>query len=162
MTELEIPQRFIDEMIAHAKDDDPDECCGILIGENGAVIGVRRVTNIVDEKNKPYRYQMAPLEYASIDEECSANGWTLWGFYHSHTRSEAYPSRTDQNLAFWPGTTDPIWPGSYYLLVSLQNKDAPVVRAFSISPPDADTADDYRVDEHVLRVVAEDAAPPSS
>ena len=161
MASLEIAQQFIDEMIAHAREDDPNECCGILIGENGKVIATRRVTNIVEEKNKPFRYQMAPLEYASIDEECSANGWTLWGFYHSHTRSQAYPSKTDQNLAFWPGTTDPIWPDSFYLLVSLENQDTPVVRAYSILPPDDSAGGEFRVDEHELLVTESPAVNPA-
>ncbi len=161
MAALEVSRQFVDEMIAHALEDDPNECCGILIGENGTVIGTRRVTNIVDEKNKPFRYQMAPLEYASIDEECSANGRTLWGFYHSHTKSQAYPSKTDQNLAFWPGTKDPIWPDSFYLLVSLENKDAPVVRAYTISPPNAGTDGDFRVDEHELRVTENSVPNPA-
>ena len=52
MASLKIPRQFVDEMIAHAQQDDPNECCGILIGENGAVISTRRVTNIVDEEEQ--------------------------------------------------------------------------------------------------------------
>ncbi len=153
MAVLEIAPELVDEMIAHAREDAPNECCGILIGRDGAAIATRRVTNRVDEKNKPFRYEMEPREYMAVEEECSANGWTLWGFYHSHTRSPAYPSQTDRNLAFWPGTKELIWPNSYYLLVSLENEDAPVVRAFSITDDD--------VWEYDLRVTGTPAPDPA-
>jgi len=54
--------------------------------------------------------------------------------YHSHVASEAYPSATDIRLAQWPGSNPPVdlYPGAYYALVSLKDRDAPVVRAFEI------------------------------
>lgn len=118
---IEVAKRFVDEMIAHAREDDPDECCGALLGENDTVVALRRVTNT---EHSPYRYNMDPQEFFKVYQEAEEQGWGLWGFYHSHTHTQAYPSQTDRNLA--------AWSESYYLIVSLEDKEKPVVRAFSI------------------------------
>jgi [CysO sulfur-carrier protein]-S-L-cysteine hydrolase len=57
-------------------------------------------------------------------------GWELWGIYHSHTHSEAYPSETDRRLAFYPEAR--------YLVLSLQEREAPVLRSFFISEDGVD------------------------
>jgi proteasome lid subunit RPN8/RPN11 len=131
---VEIGTSFIDEMIAHSRQDDPDECCGVLLSKNGKVVALRRVTNI---EHSPYRYNMDPQEFFKVYKEAEEKGWDMWGFYHSHTHTQAYPSQTDRNLA--------AWTESYYLIVSLENKEKPVVRAFRIK--------DDQVEEHELRVV---------
>jgi proteasome lid subunit RPN8/RPN11 len=118
---IELEKRFIDEMVAHSREDDPDECCGVLLAEGGAVTTLRRVTNT---EHSPYRYNMDTQEFFKVYQESENNGWELWGFYHSHTHTQAYPSQTDRNLA--------AWSDSYYLIVSLEDKENPVVRAFSI------------------------------
>jgi [CysO sulfur-carrier protein]-S-L-cysteine hydrolase len=117
-----LPQSFIDEMVAHAKEDAPNECCGIIAGQNGRAAKLFRAKNA---EASPYRYNVEPKDLFRIFRECEENGWSFLAIYHSHTASEAYPSPTDVRLA--------TWPEAYYVLVSLQDEDKPVVRAFRIT-----------------------------
>ncbi len=118
---LKLPQDLIDEMIAHAREDAPNECCGIIAGQDGRAVKLFRTKN---SEASPYRYNVDPKDLFRIHRECDDNGWEFLAIYHSHTASEAYPSPTDIRLAFWPE--------SYYLLVSLQHPEEPAVRAFRI------------------------------
>ena len=118
---LSLPQAFIDEMIAHALADAPNECCGIIAGQDGRAVKLFRAQN---SEASPYRYNVDPKDLFRIHRECEENGWEFAVIYHSHTASEAYPSATDVRLAFWPE--------SYYVLVSLMVPESPVVRAFRI------------------------------
>jgi len=118
---LSLPQTFIDEMIAHAIEDAPDECCGIIAGQHEHAVKLFRARN---SEASPYRYNVDPKDLFRIYRECDENGWEFLAIYHSHTASEAYPSATDVRLAFWPE--------AYYVLVSLMDRENPVVRAFRI------------------------------
>jgi len=118
---LSLPQAFIDEMIAHATEDAPNECCGIIAGDDGRAVKLFRAMNA---EASPYRYNVEPKDLFRIFGECEENGWGFLAIYHSHTASEAYPSPTDVRLASWPE--------AYYVLVSLRDADQPVVRAFRI------------------------------
>jgi len=118
---LTLPRAFIDEMIAHALEDAPNECCGIIAGQDGRAVKLFRAQNA---EASPYRYNVDPQELFRIHRECDDNGWEFIVIYHSHTASEAYPSTTDVRLAFWPE--------AYYVLVSLMDGEKPVVRAFRI------------------------------
>ena len=140
---MEIAKRYVDEMVSHALEDDPDECCGILAGPDGRVVKLYRMTNT---ERSPYRYSMDPKEQISVDREMDDNGWELLAIYHSHTHSAAYPSSTDVRMATWPDGTS-IWPDAQYILVSLEDHDNPPVRAFRIT--------DGSVTEEDLRVTQE-------
>src|SRR3990172_6300777 len=118
---LTLPKKFIAEMIAHAREDAPNECCGIIAGQDGRPVKLFRATNA---EASPYRYSVAPNDLLRIYRECEEEGWDFLAIYHSHTASAAYPSPTDVRLAFWPE--------AYYVLVSLEDADDPVVRAFRI------------------------------
>lgn len=118
---LTMPQELIEEMIAHAREDTPNECCGIIAGQDGRAVKLFRAKNA---EASPYRYNVDPQDLFRIHRECDQNGWEFLVIYHSHTGSEAYPSATDVRLAFWPET--------FYVLVSLINPDEPAVRAFRI------------------------------
>jgi proteasome lid subunit RPN8/RPN11 len=119
---LELPQGFIEEMVAHAREDVPNECCGIIAGNgDGVAVKLFRAKNA---EASPYRYSVGGDDLFRIFRECDVNDWSFLGIYHSHTMSEAYPSPTDVRLAFWPD--------AYYILVSLQDAEKPVVRAFRI------------------------------
>ncbi|KPK47547.1 MAG: hypothetical protein AMJ77_02745 [Dehalococcoidia bacterium SM23_28_2] len=118
---LAIEQRYIDEMIAHARQEAPLECCGVLGGRDGRVLKLFRATNA--ERSR-YRYNIDSQELFRINRECEENGWQFLGIYHSHPDSEAYPSPTDVGLAFWPE--------SLYFIVSLRDAGNPEVRAFRI------------------------------
>lgn len=118
---LELPRAFVDEIVAHAQEDAPNECCGIIAGANGTATKLYRAKNA---EASPYRYSVDPDDLFRIFRECDANDWAFMAIYHSHTASEAYPSPTDVRLAFWPE--------AFYVLVSLEDAAQPVVRAFRI------------------------------
>ena len=118
---LTLPQELIDEMVAHAREDAPNECCGIIAGRDGRAVKLFRAKNA---EASPYRSSVDPQDLFRIHRECEENGWDFLVIYHSHTASAAYPSGTDIRLAFWPETG--------YVLVSLTNQDEPAVRAFRI------------------------------
>jgi [CysO sulfur-carrier protein]-S-L-cysteine hydrolase len=123
-----------DEIVAHAREDLPNECCGIVAAENGRAVKVFRATNA---EASPVRYGLDPREQYQIMTEIDRSGWTLGAIYHSHTRSPAYPSQTDVNLAFYPD--------ALYLIVSLEDPERPDLRAFRIV--------DQKIDEVALEVV---------
>ncbi|HAA95496.1 MAG TPA: peptidase [Dehalococcoidia bacterium] len=124
---VQIKQEFIDEMVAHSKEDLPNECCGILAGPDNRVEKVYRMSNV---EASPFRFSMDPGELVQVDSEAGENGWELLVIYHSHTGSEAYPSDTDVRIA---GGTAGLWPDVRYVLVSLIDMDDPVVRIFQIA-----------------------------
>jgi proteasome lid subunit RPN8/RPN11 len=126
---LTLAKRHVAEMIAHARQDDPSECCGLLAGRDGQAVELYRMTNVA---HSPYRYSMDPKELLRTNREIEDRGWELLAIYHSHTHTEAYPSPTDVRLALWPNTREAIWPKVYYILVSLEEKEKPDVRAFRI------------------------------
>lgn len=130
---LRLPDAFIAEMIAHAQEETPNECCGIIAGRDGAAMKLFRAKN---SEASPYRYSVDPKDLFRIYRECEENDWNFLVIYHSHTMSEAYPSPTDVRLGFWPE--------AYYVLVSLKDAD-PVVRAFRIIDG-AVTEEDIRTD----------------
>jgi len=107
-----------DELVAHARDDAPNECCGYLWGTDGSVEGVSRADN---PRRSPYGYE---LDHRSLfaANELDDEGYEV-GIYHSHPRSPAEPSQTDINLAHYPG-----WS---YWIVSLENE--PEVRVWRIA-----------------------------
>ncbi len=118
---LTLPKQVIDDIVAQAQEEAPNECCGIIAGKDG------RATKLFQARNNeasPYRYNVDTEDLFRIYRECEENDWEFLVIYHSHTASEAYPSPTDVRLAFWPE--------AYYVLISLQDAERPVVRAFRI------------------------------
>ena len=117
---LELDRDTVDAIIEHARSDFPYEICGLLAGEDGAVRGVYEVPNAA--RSMTY-YTMEPKAMLHAFNDMDEHGWDLLAIYHSHTHTEAFPSPTDVELAFYPDAT--------YLIVSLQ-EDEPVLRAFNI------------------------------
>jgi proteasome lid subunit RPN8/RPN11 len=127
---LNIDEKYAREMVAHALEDDPNECCGILAGRGGKIMSLYRIAN---KEASPFRYAMDSNEHYRANKDMGDNEWETFAFYHSHTHSPAYPSPTDIRLATWGGTS--IWPGVYYILISLPalfDKETPLIRAFHI------------------------------
>lgn len=118
---MRISRDLVDELIAHARADMPNECCGLVAGRDGEATRVIRTANT---DASPFMYVMDPREQMRLMDEIEDAGEELLAIYHSHTRSAAYPSRTDVDLAFFP---DPL-----YVIVSLADRDAPDVRAFTL------------------------------
>jgi proteasome lid subunit RPN8/RPN11 len=127
---MRISQEQVDEIVRHARDEMPNECCGIIATNDGAAVKVFRATNA---EASPVRYSLDPSEQLRISNEIEASGWELGAIYHSHTRSRAYPSQTDVNLAFYPD--------ALYLIVSLEDPDSPDLRAFRIVEERIDEAE---------------------
>jgi len=126
-----IPQSVIDEMVAHAREDLPNEACGMLHRGADGVISTHRVKNAAASA---YRYEMDPLQMMRLEQRRDESGEALFAIYHSHVASEARPSPTDVRMAFWPPgeiEAEPMYPETYYVLVSLA-ADPPSVRAFHI------------------------------
>ncbi len=127
MTRARIKDRFdldratYEALVAHARSDLPFEVCGLLAGDAGRVIRHWRIPNAARSMTF---YNMDPKALLGAMNEIDDNGWSLLAIYHSHTHTEAFPSPTDVELAFYPEAV--------YLIVSLQDPDHPVVRAFDI------------------------------
>jgi proteasome lid subunit RPN8/RPN11 len=118
---LTLDRAHIDEMIAHAREDAPNECCGIIAGNDGRATKLYRAVNA---EASPYRYNVDPKDLLRIYRDLDDHGWDVLVIYHSHTHTEAFPSQTDIRLA--------AWPEAYYVIVSLEDDASPVVRAFRI------------------------------
>ena len=119
---MKLPRPLAQELVAHAIADLPNECCGMISGQGSHAALVHRAANT---ESSPFMYVMDPQEQLRIMNEIDAAGDDLVAIYHSHTRSAAYPSRTDVDLAFFAETL--------YLIVSIADRDAPEIRAFRIT-----------------------------
>jgi proteasome lid subunit RPN8/RPN11 len=131
---VRIAQSLIDEIVAHSREEIPNECCGMVAGRDGEALSVHRARNALAS---PYSYEVHPQDLFQLTQRFEDAGEEVAAIYHSHTKSEAYPSQTDINLAKG-------WPDPLYLICSLADSEAPVVRAFSIR--------DDRVEEIELEV----------
>jgi [CysO sulfur-carrier protein]-S-L-cysteine hydrolase len=118
-----LEKRYADRMVAHARAEAPNECCGILAGP-AKQRKVKKLYRGVNAEKSPVRYNIDPRQLLTIHEETEEKGWAILGIYHSHTHTEAFPSATDIRLAFWPDST--------YLITSLKEPGKPAIRAFSI------------------------------
>jgi [CysO sulfur-carrier protein]-S-L-cysteine hydrolase len=129
---LQLPQTMVDQMVSHARDDLPNECCGIIAGKDGMATRFYRTGNA---EASPFRYNIDPRDLLRIEREMDTEGWQVLVIYHSHVASDAYPSPTDVHLSQWQGTDPPVdlYPGAHYVLVSLKDRANPVVRSYQIS-----------------------------
>jgi proteasome lid subunit RPN8/RPN11 len=117
---VRIPRAIYEELLEHAREDAPNECCGLIGGEDGAAKTVYRARNA---EASPLRYNLDPQDQFRIMSEMDERGQELAAIYHSHTASPAYPSQTDINLA--------AYPDALYLIVSLAEGEKEL-RAFRI------------------------------
>lgn len=117
---MKISRELVEEMVAHAREDLPNECCGMLGGRDGEATSVLRVEN---SAASPLRYEMDPQGQFDALKAIEDGGDELLAIYHSHTKSAAYPSQTDVNQAV-------AWPEQIYVIISLADAEAPDVRAY--------------------------------
>ena len=128
MTHAQLDGRFdldgdiYEAMIAHARSDFPYEVCGLLAGVDGEV---RKHYVIPNAARSMTFYQMDAKALLHAMNDMDDHDWELLAIYHSHTHTEAFPSPTDVELAYYPEAV--------YLIVSLQDADAPVIRSFGIA-----------------------------
>jgi proteasome lid subunit RPN8/RPN11 len=118
---MRISAELVDQLVAHAREDLPNECCGMVGGGDGAAATVYRAENA---EASPFRYSISAKEQFRLMREIEDGGEELVAIYHSHTKSPAYPSQTDVNLAGWPDAV--------YLIVSLADPEAPDLKGFWI------------------------------
>lgn len=119
---LELDRTTYTEIIEHARSGFPYEVCGLLAGEGGQL---RRHYPIPNAARSMTYYNMEPTALLRAMNDIDDHDWELLAIYHSHTHTEAYPSPTDVELAFYPEAV--------YLIVSLQDPDAPAMRGFDIA-----------------------------
>ena len=124
---LRIEQDIHDAIVAHAKKDHPDEACGVVAGPEGTDRPERFVP-MVNAAGSPTFYEFDPQDLLTLYKEMDARGEEPVVIYHSHTATEAYPSRTDIGLA--------MEPNAHYVLVSTRehgNSEGPVeLRSYKI------------------------------
>lgn len=120
---MKLSQSLVDEMVAHAREDLPNECCGMVGGRGEEATRVIRVEN---SAASPLRYEMDPQGQFDALKEIEGAGEELVAIYHSHTKSAAYPSQTDVNQAA-------NWPEPVYLIVSLADAEAPDVKGYLLA-----------------------------
>jgi proteasome lid subunit RPN8/RPN11 len=118
---MKIARDLIEEILLHAREEAPNECCGMIGGADGRARTVYRATNA---EASPLRYSIDAKEQFDLMRRIEDAGEELVGIYHSHTRSPAYPSQTDVNLAGWPDAV--------YVIASLEDREDPDVRGFWI------------------------------
>ena len=118
---MKVPQDVYEELLAHAREDAPNECCGLIGGRDGVAQTVYRARNA---EASPLRYNLDPQDQFRIMTEMEEKGEELSAIYHSHTASPAYPSQTDINLA--------AYPDALYLIVSLAEGEKDL-RGFEIT-----------------------------
>jgi proteasome lid subunit RPN8/RPN11 len=106
---LKIRRAHVDAMIAHAKADHPDEACGVIVGPAGSDDPVRFVS-MLNADRSPTFFRFDPIEQLRLYREMDDRDEEVVVVYHSHTATEAYPSRTDISYA--------AEPQAHYVLVS--------------------------------------------
>ena len=117
---MRISPELYQELIDHAQTEAPNECCGMIAAQDGEAVRVIRARNAAAS---PLRYEIDGAEQLAIYNEIEDAGLDLGAIYHSHTRTEPYPSQTDISLAFYPE--------SLYVIIGVAGPE-PEVRAFTI------------------------------
>jgi proteasome lid subunit RPN8/RPN11 len=117
---VRIARELLDEIVAHAREDAPNECCGMVAARDGRAVRVYRARS---KEPSPLRYDIEPHDLNRIVTEIEDDGNDLAAIYHSHTQSEPYPSQTDINLALTPDRSAQWWPGTRYLIVGVAGEE---------------------------------------
>ena len=132
---LELQRDLYDAVVAHARRDHPDEACGVIAGPAGSD-RPERIVEMTNAERSPTFYRFDSMEQFQVWREMDDRDEEPVVIYHSHTATEAYPSRTDISLASEPA--------AHYVLVSTRDDEAVEMRSFRIV--------DGEVTEEELRV----------
>jgi proteasome lid subunit RPN8/RPN11 len=125
---LRISGALLDQLIAHARERDDVECCGLVAVEPAPDGEQRRAVRVYPTENihaSPLRFEIDPMEQYRLTEEIEERGWEIGAIYHSHVRSAPYPSQTDISFAA-------NLPGVEWIIVGLAGADDPEVRSYLI------------------------------
>jgi proteasome lid subunit RPN8/RPN11 len=122
---LEISQNFVDAIIAQSRAEYPDECCGVILGPTGSDKAAR-LKPMINAAHSPTFYEFDSKDLLALYREIDDNDEEIVVIYHSHTETEARPSRTDIAYA-----SEPL---AHYVLVSTREEIAPAIefRSFRI------------------------------
>lgn len=138
---LTITEGLRAKIVAHARADHPDEACGMIAGPAGSGRPERFIP-MTNAARSPTFYEYDSMEQFQLDKEMRERDEDPVVIYHSHTSTEAYPSRTDIALA--------AEPGAHYVLVSTRDPEQEEFRSFRIA--------DGEVTEEEVRVIPDGAA----
>jgi proteasome lid subunit RPN8/RPN11 len=120
---LTIPRDLHDKIVAHARRDHPDEACGVLAGPAGGDRPERFIP-MTNAERSPTFYRFDSTEQFRVWQDMDKRDEEPVVIYHSHTATQAYPSRTDITLA--------AEPGAHYVLVSTRDENETEFRSFRI------------------------------
>jgi proteasome lid subunit RPN8/RPN11 len=138
---LRIDRAIHDAIVEHARRDHPDEACGVVAGPEGSDEPVRFVP-MLNAARSPTFYEFDSADLLTLYKHMAANDEEPVVIYHSHTATEAYPSRTDVSYASEPG--------AHYVLVSTRDPHATEFRSFRIV--------DGQITEEPVEIVERDTA----
>lgn len=131
---LALPRDVLAAMLAHVMAGYPNEACGALAGN--AAGNVVKDFPAANASPTPRTFsEIGPQDLLAIWNEIDTHDWTMLAYYHSHPETPAYPSPRD---VLWSHN----WPGTYYIIFSLADRERPVVRAFLI---EGETVREYRI-----------------
>lgn len=121
MNELQIPNNIFEQMLEQAKSEAPVEACGILAGNDSRI---KKLYSMANADKSSDHFMMKPKEQFKVVKDIRSAGLEMLAIYHSHPASSARPSAEDIKLAFTPDVI--------YVIVSLQDANAPAVKGFLI------------------------------
>jgi [CysO sulfur-carrier protein]-S-L-cysteine hydrolase len=131
---LDISPQQLEQILAHAREEEPNECCGVVAvaqaGQDGTAdpLGPRRAMEVRPARNvhaSPKRFEIDGRDVIHAMDDFEAAGWEIGAIYHSHTHTPPYPSQTDINFAAH-------WPGVEWIIVGLADPSAPEIRSYLI------------------------------
>lgn len=134
---MDISQELLEQILAHARAEAPNECCGVVAvipASEGKPAQATRVRTARNVHESPKRFEIDGKDVLRAINEFDDAGWDIGAIYHSHTHTAPYPSQTDINFAAK-------WPGVEWIIVGLSNPSAPEIRS-------------YLIEEGVVREVA--------
>ena len=113
---LQISQAIVNAILEQSRVEYPDECCGVILGKIGSDIP-ERLKPMINTAHSPTFYEFDSKDLLALYRELDDNDEEIVVIYHSHTETQAYPSRTDISYASEPG--------AHYVLVSTRKEIAP-------------------------------------
>jgi [CysO sulfur-carrier protein]-S-L-cysteine hydrolase len=128
---LRIPRSLLDEIVAQARAEAPNECCGIVGSRDGEAVRLFKARNA---RASPFAYEIHPGDLQEIMERLDEEGLEIGVIYHSHTRTDPEPSQTDLNLA------NPLFGSPVYLIVGVKDPARDDVRGWRIAKTESEGA----------------------
>ncbi len=125
---MDISAELLEQLVAHAREEAPNECCGVVAVQADGAAGAARAVRVhraVNTAASPLRFEIDGREVLGLIEAIEGVDLELGAIYHSHTRTAPYPSQTDINFAAH-------WPGVEWIIVGLADGESPEVRSYLI------------------------------